>query len=91
MLKRKHGAYVSHKLRVPLARKIDEALDGKSMSYHDLALKVFPDPSSWRYRAGGGPPGCFMTLSAALRMGGFHISYDGYGPGQRIVHPRNVK
>ena len=70
------------KPRVPIAKRIDAALaksDGL-LRYHELAMQVFPpsvNPRSWRYRAGGGPPGCYMALNAALRRYGFPI-IDGY-------------
>lgn len=74
-----------------LVDRIDKALEGGSMSFYDLAVKLYPDGKSWRYQSNGGPPGCFMALSAAIRRGGFHDSpRDGLpGPGHRIVYPRS--
>lgn len=71
-----------------LVEKIDRVLNGRSMTYYDLARSLFKDPRSWRYSSNGGPPGCFMTLSAALRRGRFTVIVKGPGPGQRIVCPR---
>jgi hypothetical protein len=71
-----------------LAERIDAELAGRAMSFHDLALRLFPDPRSWRYSSNGGPPGCFMTLSATLRRGGFPTYRDGPGSGHRKVYPR---
>lgn len=60
----------------PIRQRIIDALDaapGNTLSYHALAHSVFPRdqfPRAWRHRAGGGPPGCFMALSSALRRHG---------------------
>lgn len=75
--------------KISLPDRIDDLLRcNGSMSFHDLAHALYPDDKSWRYQANGGPPGCFMALSAALRRGNFHVSYRGVGPGSRIVHAR---
>lgn len=40
------------------------------MRYADLALAVYPHdryPKAWNYPAQGGPPGCYMSLSAGIR------------------------
>lgn len=74
-----------------LTDRIDDALrDVGSMSFYDLAMLLYPDRKSWRYQSNGGPPGCFMALSAALRRGGFSVSSRGRlaGPGNRIVRSR---
>ena len=68
--------------------RIDEALNGRSRTFFDLAMILYPDRKSWRYQSNGGPPGCFMTLSAALRRHGFQVRVNGPGPGERIVVPR---
>lgn len=71
-----------------LTERIDVALAGRSMSFHDLALVLYPDRRSHRCSSNGGPPGCYMTLSAALRRGGYPQSWRKPGPGHRIVYPR---
>lgn len=58
------------------------------MVYHDLAIILWPDRESHRYSSNGGPPGCYMALSAALRRGGFFVNYDGAGSGHRTVYAR---
>lgn len=43
---------------------------GMRMVYADLAYKVFPQehfPNAFRYQSNGGPPGCYMALSRAIR------------------------
>ncbi|MFW6027182.1 MAG: hypothetical protein ACOC91_00085 [bacterium] len=55
----------------------------RELHFDDLARRIFPDSKSWRYAAHGGPPGCYMTLSAALRRHGIGERWD--GPGQRFV------
>ena len=79
--------------REKLADRIDMALadNGGSMNYHDLAVALWPDRSSHRYQANGGPPGCYMALSAGIRRGGFFVSYQGTGSGHRIVHARSAQ
>jgi hypothetical protein len=67
---------------------IDATLNGRKMSYYDLAVAIFKDDASWRRPTRGGPPGCYMALSSALRRGGFYIFYSGRGAASRIVHPR---
>lgn len=40
------------------------------ISYQTLAYRLFPPeehPRAWNYSSNGGPPGCYMTVSAALR------------------------
>ncbi len=77
-------------MRKTLPERIDEALNGHSMSYYDLAQRLYPDGRSWQYQSNGGPPGCYMSLSAGLKRGGFAISFA-VGPGNRIVYPRTGK
>lgn len=72
----------------PFTRRIDAALTAGRITFYDLAMKLYPDPKSWRYKVDGGPPGCFMLLSAALRRGGYSETHDGPGPGHRWVYPR---
>lgn len=78
--------------RETLPDRIDRALKqaGGRMSYFDLAVALWPDRSSWNYSSNGGPPGCYMTLSAALRRGGFYVSGES-GAGNRTVHARSGK
>src|SRR5690606_37853484 len=71
-----------------LPERIDKALAGKPMRYDDLARKLFTNDRAWRHPTRGGPPGCYMALSAALRRGGFYIKYTGKGVGGRLVLPR---
>ncbi len=56
------------------------------MKYYDLARALYPGERSWQYQSNGGPPGCFMALSAALSRGGFEVR--GTFVGQREVFPR---
>lgn len=68
--------------------RIDAALAEKSpLSFYDLARKLYPNTKSWAYQRNGGPPGCFISLSAALRRGGYDVSGD-VGPGNRKVYAR---
>lgn len=70
-----------------LVERIDDALAGQKLSYMELARRLYTNDRAWRYSSNGGPPGCFMALSAGLRRGGFYIQY-GRGPGERMVYPR---
>lgn len=77
-----------------LPDRIDAALDGRLMSAHDLAMRLWPpdeNPKAWRNKMGGGPPGCYMALGSALRRGGFRVTIEGPGPGHRFVSPRRRK
>ena len=76
-----------------IMERIDLALADGPLSYHELALRVFPDRDSWKYSRNGGPPGCYMTLSSALRRGGFMVSSTkrGQSNGARRVYPRSKK
>ncbi len=71
-----------------LPERIDEILNGKRMGYYDLARALWPDGDSWNYQSHGGPPGCFMALSAGLRRGGFSVT--GSFVGERMVYPRST-
>lgn len=74
-----------------LIERIDALLKERgSMTFNDLAYALYPEPRSWRYQANGGPPGCFMALSAAIRRGGFPETFNGPGPGFRRVFPRTL-
>jgi hypothetical protein len=76
----------------PLVHRIDAALAGGPMSFYGLAHVLYPNGRSWRYQANGGPPGCYMALSAALRRGKFHVSMSATpGPQNRMVYPRTPK
>lgn len=72
-----------------LAERIDMLLAdaGGSMSFADLAVALWPSRESHRYSSNGGPPGCYMALSAGLRRGGFSTG-GSVGAGNRIVYSR---
>ncbi|MFM0608738.1 hypothetical protein PQR05_29830 [Paraburkholderia sediminicola] len=78
-----------------LKDRIRTALSDGEINYADLAIKVFPDekyPKAFRYQANGGPPGCYMALSRALREMREEL-YDhhlGPGPGHRHIRLRSV-
>lgn len=72
--------------KITLPDRIDAALNGKRMGYYDLARALYPSGRSWQYQANGGPPGCFMALSAGLSRGGFEVT--GTFVGDRMVYPR---
>lgn len=76
--------------RRPIRDRIHSALTaaGGSLTYIELARSVFPSndyPRAWECASHGGPPGCFMALSAAIRRHGFRCYSPGPGPGQRVV------
>lgn len=72
-----------------LLDRLDAALKGRPMIYAVLARKLWPNARSHRYQVNGGPPGCYMALSAALRRGGYWIdTRKGYDPHSREVNPR---
>ncbi|RBO54081.1 hypothetical protein DSD19_06365 [Rhodovulum sp. BSW8] len=57
--------------------------------YHALARQVFPGditPRAWRYSSHGGPPGCYMALSKAIREMGLH---EGFAAHSRYVYPKS--
>lgn len=71
-------------------KRIDIALNGDPLEYRDLAFLVFPPdkyPKAWNYSRNGGPPGCYMALSAAIRRYGFGDEYV-YHSELRIISPR---
>lgn len=73
-----------------LPERIDDLLKKEGrMSFYDLAMALYPDRKSWRYQSNGGPPGCYMALSAGLRRGKFHVDYNGNGPSRRMVYARS--
>lgn len=68
----------------PIKRRIIDALndhgEGGFLPYHELAHLVFPRdayPRAFQYPTKGGPPGCYMVLSRAIREHEFSISLDG--------------
>lgn len=72
----------------PIRQRIREAFkpdaDGY-MEYPNLARLVFPEdqyPRAFNYQMNGGPPGCYMALSKALRLMG---TYEKYKHGRRMV------
>lgn len=74
-----------------LADRIDAALaNSGSMSFYDLAYALYPDKKSWRYQQNGGPPGCYMALSAGIRRYQFptYRRDNLPGPGNLIVCAR---
>ncbi len=78
----------------PIVDRINDALANGKMSYADLAVEVFPRdeyPWAFYYSSNGGPPGCYMALSAALNRHGFTTFIKGAGGGQRIVYPKKVE
>lgn len=77
------------KPRQSLVHRIDAALAGQPMSFSGLAEALYRDRKSWRCPSSGGPPGCYMSLSAALRRGKFHVALSAKpGPANRMVYPR---
>lgn len=68
-----------------IADRIDKVLGGKPMSYFELAQKLWPDARSHRYQANGGPPGCYMALSSAIRR--YNFPHAGTGA-RGTVYPR---
>lgn len=79
-------------MKPSLVDRIDTALGGKRMIYHDLAMKLWPPGEcnkAWNYQSNGGPPGCYMALSAGLRRGGYDVSFSNSGP-SRVVSPRRI-
>lgn len=77
-----------------VADRIDAALKrhGGGMPFYDLAIELYGDrekyPRAFRYSSNGGPPGCYMALSAAIRRYGYGEAWRGIGPGNRIIYPR---
>jgi hypothetical protein len=73
-----------------LEERIDKHLKDGPKSFYDLAVLLYPSANSHRCSSNGGPPGCYMTLSAAIRRGGFREVWREPGPGHRIVYPRKT-
>lgn len=75
--------------RMTLPERIDDLLHHNgTMSFYDLAVALWPDGKAHRGAVQGGPPGCYMALSAAIRRGHFYENHRGVGPGNRMVHAR---
>jgi hypothetical protein len=73
---------------VTLIERIDDALKPGRMSFYDLARMLYPDSKSHRCQSNGGPPGCYMALSMAVRRGGFSETWREPGPQNRFIYPR---
>ena len=76
--------------RIPIKDRMISAIraNGGRMKYYALARAVFPDdqyPHAFSGPARGGPPGCYMVLSRAIREHGFHMAFDP-DPKSRVVH-----
>jgi hypothetical protein len=68
--------------------RIIQALSNGPLSFYELALKVYPPddyPKAWRYSRHGGPPGCYMTLSAMIRRMDLDEWSRGSGSANRMV------
>lgn len=68
------------KIKDRIIKAIREHGDFGFIQYYDLAQHVFPKdqyPNAWNYPTKGGPPGCYMVLSRAIREHGFYIKHDG--------------
>ena len=66
------------KIKDRITRAIQEHGSDGFLVYHELADRVFPAldyPNAWNYPARGGPPGCFMVLSRAIREHGFNMYF----------------
>ena len=69
----------------PIKERIVAALNPTgTLNYRNLANEVFPAedyPNAWNYSSNGGPPGCYMALSSALRRmkGQVNVWWDEYG------------
>lgn len=79
----------------PIKERIRRALRVHGdLSFHRLADIVFPEseyPNAGRYAVQGGPPGCYMALSRAVREMELHVSFPGNIAGHRIVHAPREK
>lgn len=74
--------------------RVEAALQRGELSFHDLAQQVFPEdqyPRAWNYASHGGPPGCYMTLAAAVRRMGCTVSNLDRGPGRLVRLPLGHK
>ena len=78
--------------KYPIRQRIIDAIRdhgvGGRIEYWKLAQIVFPRehmPNAWRYSSNGGPPGCYMVLSSALRRHEFRVSHRMGASGYAIV------
>jgi len=73
--------------RAPIKERLAAAFEGKrELTYWEVANAVFPQeeyPRSWQRPSQGGPPGCYMTLTRALKRYGYVI--DENAAGWRVV------
>ena len=88
----RHGSSNNRDQVIKIKQRILDALSNGKMTYADLSMKVFPHdkyPKAWNYASNGGPPGCYMALSRALRemckSGECHDWSRGPGPGNRWI------
>jgi hypothetical protein len=62
-----------------LVERIEAALRAapdQRMRYYDLARVLWPARSlAWQHATKGGPPGCYMALSAGIRRGEFGMRF----------------
>lgn len=73
-----------------LPERMDDAINeyGGPIPLGRLEDVLYPDPRSHRYSSNGGPPGCRMAVSAAIRRGGFRVRHEGGTWGNQLVLPR---
>lgn len=66
------------KLKDRIAKVLSD--HGAAVSFQDLAWEVYKDSeTAWRSASHGGPPGCYMTLSATIRRNRFSDYRDRHG------------
>jgi len=70
-------------MKTPIKERIRTAIQaaGGRLEYYALAIEVFPQdeyPRAFGYSINGGPPGCYMSLSRAIRE--MNLIVDGHGP-----------
>lgn len=71
---------MGEKIKDRITQAIREHGEGGFLVYHKLADHVFPRadyPRAWNSPTRGGPPGCYMALSRAIREHDFYIHYGG--------------
>lgn len=65
-----------------------------AMTQYELENELYPSGRSHRHARGnsgggtGGPPGCRMTVSRFIRLGGYPTDRSSADGGRRIVRPR---